>query len=327
MDELTTTTPTDDASTNPGKMDGNSDDDNSGNSGGPIDPLDNKPKETDKAPDPLRSVKHKIKSGGSEKELDYDELVKKAELADGAYSKFEESAKAKKEADAILAKIKSGKLEDLLDVVDLESLLNISSQIQETQLKLQGLSQEEIDDIIYRNEAEAAKQELQRIKDEQAQKERSAASQQAFTIIENEISDVLTEAKAQGIPLADLPDIGIQVVDELLGVLELITQAEKEGRRYEGRVPTAKDVFNKIKGQYDARANTYLSKHSPEKLLEMLTPEQRLGLRQASLDKLYGDTPRPGIQNQSQSNVSASQSTPKRMSVNEAFKHLENKFS
>lgn len=287
----------------------------------PVDPSESKPKE-DPKPDPLRAVKHKIKSNGKELELDYDELVRKAQLADGSYERLAESAKYKKEADEIRAKINSGKMEDLLDLIPLDHLLEISSQIQKTQLELQGLSQDEIDLMLYRQEAESAKAKLQQIEDEKVNSERETQSMRAFQIIEQEIVGVMEEAKAQGVPLADLPDIGIEVVDELLAVLTMVEEEEKAGRRYTGKVPTAKDAFEKIQSRYQSRLDTYLQKHSPDKLLSMLTPEQKKALRQASLDDLYGDTPRPGVQQRNELQAPASQSS-KPMSMNDYFKQKE----
>lgn len=318
MDDVTSTTPELDNDT---EISDNSADDNEGSSG-VIDPSESTPKEEPK-PDPLRATKHKIKSRGVEKELDYDEVIKRAELADAAYEKFEEGAAARKEAETIRKKILSGNIDELLDVVPLERLLEITSQIEKTRLELQGLSQDEIDDLLYRQEAEAAKAQLKQIEEEKANAEREAQSMKAFQIIEAEIGDVLEEAKAQGVPLADLPDVGIEVVDELLAVLTMIETEEKAGRQYRGKIPTAKEVFQQIQSRYQTRLDTYLQKHSPDKLLNMLTPEQKKALRQASLDTLYGDTPRPGIpERTSNVQVQASPSS-KRMTTEEYFKQKE----
>lgn len=324
MDDLDVSTPSSDSSTeisdNTESTETKQDD-----SSGIVDPLDKAPKEEPK-PDPLRATKHKIKANGKELELDYDTLLKKAELAEGSYERFENATKKEKEAEAIKKKILSGDIDELLDVIPLDRLLEITSQIEKTRLQLEGLSQEEIDAMLYRQEAEAAKAQLKKLEDDRIASEREAQSMQAFKIIESEILDVLDEAKKSGVPLADLPDVGVEVIDELLAVLTMVEEEERAGRRYSGKIPTAKDAFQKIQSRYQTRLDTYLQKHSPDKLLAMLTPEQQKALRQASLDNLYGNNPRPGIPERSESVQVQASPGPKRMTTDQYFKQKELSF-
>lgn len=303
--------------------------DNSADESGPIDPQDNEPPKEEPKPDPLRSVKHKIKSNGKEKELDYDELIKKAELADGAYYKFDETAKKEKEWQQKLSKLKEvtpENLDALLEYVPFEKLLDISSHIEKMKLEFQGYSKEQIDDYLERLDGQQAKKKLQEIEAEREEGVRRQRQAEAFQVIEKEIGDVLEEAKGLGYPIADLPGVGVEIIDEMLHVLQVYEEAQAKGEIYSGKIPTAKEIFEQIKTRYDSRLDTYLKKFSPEKLASVLTPEQSQALRQADLNKLYGNNPRPDFVPEFDQGQSTPSMPSKKMSVKQAFSQLDEKY-
>lgn len=319
MSELAQGTPTETA------ISDNSADPKLDSGSGPIDPSESsEPKPKAETPDPLRSVKHRIKSNGQELELDYDEVIQRAQKADGAHKLFEDGAKAKKEAEALLAKAKSGSLDDLIDLIGIDKLLEISSHVEKSRVELSQLTDEQIEDLLFKREAADNKAKLKQIEDERTRSEHEQRTAQAFQVVEREIGDALEDAKKMGIPLADLPDIGIEIVDEQLAILAAIEDAEKKGIQYTGKIPSAKEILAQINARYDARLGTYLSKHNTDTLMKLLTPEQLKSIRMADLDKLYGDTPRPGIQQAPQAQ-SASVPT-QRQTTNDYFKKLESKY-
>lgn len=244
---------------------------------------------------PYKGTKHKFKAGGRELEVDYDELIQKASLAEGANQKFSEAKALKQQFEDRLGKLSDADSEnwdEIIELLGVEKALKFASKVKENESYWSELSDEEREELVYRQQAEAALQELDALKGKQKQEAQQAASREAYAAINQEIGDALAEAKLNGVPLADLPDIALAVVDEMLAVLEEMEKAEKEGKKWSGKPPSAKDVVKKLGAQYDERSTTYIKKLSAKQLKSMLSPEQLAELRQEEIDSLYaGATP------------------------------------
>lgn len=261
------------------------------------------PKERPEAKDDSQP-KHKIKSKGKELELSLEEVLKRAELAEGADQTFKdakrerEEAKKEREANkAELARLErlrskdADPLPDLIDTVGLDRLLEIAGQLKEQERIWNGLTDAQRDQLLREHEGEEAKRRLSEYEQREKLTQEEQARNQAFDVINNEIAEALSSAKAQGIPLADLPDIGLEVVDAMVAVLDQIEDAEKRGIKYQGHVPSVPEIVAHVSERYSSRGKSYLAALDGKSLKSMLTPEQLKSLRQLEIDDLHGSHP------------------------------------
>lgn len=257
-----------------------------------------------KAPEePWRKAKHKYKAAGKEYEVDYDELVKRAEKSHGADERFRQASEKEKEILEVkkkLEKIKDPSQEDweeLIDLIGWDKAQKFADNLVWNQIKWKELSKEQQEAIQAKYEADAAKSELQRIKERDAQREAEAQRQQSMQIIQNEIDAVLEIGRKEGLPAADIPEIQEMIIDEMIAYLEAAEAAENQGKRMPAP-PSHEDVLRRIQDRYSERSDTYIKRLSVDGLKKLLTKEQLEGLRQAEIDQLYASTPKSGTTSQ-----------------------------
>lgn len=283
---------------------------------------------------PYKGTKHKIRAKGKDIEVDYDTLLSKASLAEGANEKFKEAKELKQAFEDRLGRLSNAEMEnwdEIIDLIGVEKALKFASTINEKQSYWNELSDEQREDLLFRHEAELAKQELESLKGKEKREAQERASREAYQAIDLEVSEALAEAKANGVPLSDFPDIALGVVDEMLMVLEQIEAEEKAGRKWNGKPPTAKDVVKRLQGQYEERSASYIKKLNAKQLKSMLSPEQLAELRQEELDTLYaGSSPNRMTSQESRIKQNASnyqnQNGPVRAKSNDFFKNMDEKY-
>lgn len=253
--------------------------------------------------EPWRKVKHKYKAAGQEHEVDYDELIKRAEKAHGSEKRFQEAAQKEKEIKARLEKLQDPNHEDwdeLIELIGFEKAKKFADKLVWDQIQWEELPEEKREALQAKQEAQRAKAELEKWKRSQAEKEAASQRQQAMSIIDNEIKSVLSKAKAEGLPVADIPEIEEMIIDEMIGYLEWMESEEKAGRPIRTPPPSHEDVLRKIQERHDQRSDVYLKRLPVETLKRMLTKEQLDGLRQAEIDSLYAPIPKSQGPKQSQ---------------------------
>lgn len=155
-------------------------------------------KELDK-PAPVQ--KHKIKVNGVEMELPLEEIIKRAQMAEGAHRKFEEAAKARREAEEKEAKLNKG-LKDLLKdrikqnpemLKDVEEFF--AEKIQEMQM-----SPEEKEKAQLKQQLEDYKRQEQERKQAEEQQQIAKMSEQVRADISTKIVKSLDESKLPKAP-------------------------------------------------------------------------------------------------------------------------------
>lgn len=287
-----------------------------------------------KPENPFKGTKHKYKAKGKEIEVDYETLLAKASLADGADLTFQEAKAFRREIEERLKGLSDPEREnfdEIVEVLGFEKALKFADTISQKKLEWQNLSEEERERLLERHEYEATKRQLDELKGKEAQQAKAQASQKAYEAINQEIGDALSEARANGIPLADLPDIAVAIVDEMLSVLEAIDAEERAGKKWSGKAPSAKDVVQKLQKQYEERSASYIKKLNAKSLRSMLTPEQLAELRQEEIETLYsGSTPqrmtKPVEGNPSQAQLNQNQQSPRAKTSNDWFKLQDERF-
>lgn len=260
---------------------------------------------------PFKGTKHKYKAMGREVEVDYDELIARASKADGADAKLRQAAELRKKTDADLShykkieerfnRLKDPSAEDFDDLVEImgeEKARKIAEKLVWKQIEWDELSPEKQDAIKEKRRADDAEKKLKSRDEQEAEKVRLVNQKKAYQIIDKEIGDAIAEAKADGISVADMPEMIEGVVDEMIAFLEYVEDCEEKGIRISRPPPSPKDVIRKLQSRYDDRSTAYLSRLPIDKIKSMLSKEQLAAIRQSEVDQLYAPIPKSGTQQQ-----------------------------
>lgn len=252
------------------------------------------PAEEENHLEPWRKVKHKFKAMGEVHEVDYDELVKRAEKAVGAEKRLAEAARKEKE---ILGKIDRLKtVDDFNEVVELlggderarpllEKFLWDKIKREEEEARLTPTEREAKREAEKaRREADEAKRKLEDLDRAAEEKNKAAVSQKANEIINAEIEDALAEAEKAGLSPEDVPYMVEQLIQGMLVHLEYLEDCEEAGIPPTKSPLSPRDVLRKIQDTETKRAQSWLKKLSAKDLKSILTPEQLESLRKAEIE-------------------------------------------
>ncbi len=258
------------------------------------------------AEEPWKTVKHKIKAAGKEQELSWDEIIKKAEKAEGADIRFREAAEKEKKAaekekeiDALKRKLNKAKdpsdedWNDLIDLIGFDKAKKFAQRLVWDQMKWEDMTDEQRELIQAKYDADQRKAKLKDYEEREAQRERDQLRQQSMAIIQKEIDDVLAKGRAEGLPVSDIPEIQELIVDEMIAYLEMMEEAEANGHKVPAP-PSHEDVLRTIQDRFNKRSDVYVKRLSVDALKTLLTKEQLEGLRQAEIDQLYAPIPNSG---------------------------------
>jgi Asp-tRNA(Asn)/Glu-tRNA(Gln) amidotransferase C subunit len=239
-------------------------------------------------------VKHKFKAMGEVHEVDYDELVKRAEKAVGAEKRLAEAARKEKE---ILGKIDRLKtVDDFNEVVDLlggderarpllEKFLwdKIKREEEEARLTPTERDAKRRAEQAER-EASEAKRKLEELDKAAEEKNKAAVSQKANEIINAEIEEAIAEAEKEGLSPEDVPYMVEQLIQGMLVHLEYLEDCEEAGIPPTKSPLSPRDVLRKIQDTDTKRAQSWLKKLSAKDLKSILSPEQLEDLRKSEIE-------------------------------------------
>jgi hypothetical protein len=262
----------------------------------PIDTESSQSESPDVDVNPFKGTKHKIKANGKELELDYEEVLKRAEKAEGADLKFQEAAQVKrqmKELESKLGKLSAADQDNFLEMIDIigwEKAQKFANTLVKKQVEWDELSEQQQAQILRDQEAEEAKAELASIRKREQDATAERAKSIALDLVDKDVGEALAYAKEQGLPVG--PKFAEQVVDELLAYLEYCEAEDEAGRKITVPPPTAVDVAKKILGQKTQNTQSFLKKLDAKSLRSMLSPEQLSELRQMQIDELHSPIPR-----------------------------------
>jgi DNA-binding ferritin-like protein (Dps family) len=285
------------------------------------------------APDTIpewKKVKHKYKAMGEEYEVDYDELVKRAEKGHGAEKRLAQASKVEKEAKARLEKLKDPQAEDfeeLIELIGFDKAKKFADKLVWEQIQWDEKSKDEQQRLIAQRRAEDAERQLQDIKSKAEESQKSQLQQQSMQVIDNEIKQVLDEGRKLGLSVADLPEVTELIIDEMLAYLEYVDQEEQAGRTVRSSPPSHADVLRKIQERYDIRSSAYTKRLSAEQLMKMLTKEQLSALRQQEIDQLYAPTRQGRSTPKAESDFQGRPKAQKVMRTEDFFKKMDEKYS
>lgn len=278
-----------------------------------------------------KKQKHKYKSNGQEVEVDYDELVKRAQKADGLDKRLAEVAKQEKTIKARLEKLKDPQADDfdeLIELIGFDKAKKFADKLVWDSIQWDELPEAEKKRRLAEQRAESAEEKLNRIESEKAEAEQKQISQQAMQVIDQEIKEVLAAAKLEGLSVADIPEATELIIDEMLAYLEYVETEEAAGRPIRNSPPTHMDVLRKIQEREDTRSSAYMKHLSVDQLKKVLSKEQLSALRQAEIDQLYAPTQRTGRapRDSSPTDGSSSSRKPQKTRTEDYFKKMDERY-
>lgn len=266
--------------------------------------------------EPWRKVKHRMKSLGEVEEIDYDELVKRAEKAMGSEKRLAEAARKEKEIQGKIDKMKT--VEDLNEIVDLmggeararpllEKFLWDKIQAEESEAKLSPTEREakkRADEA--EKKAKDAQDRLDAL-DKAAKEENTAASRnKANAIINNEINEAISLAEKEGLSPEDVPYMVEQLIENMLVHLEYLEDCEAADLAPTKSPLSPRDVLRKIQDKHSDRSRSWLKKLSAKDLQALLSSEQLDGLRRSEIEALT----QPSTQNRATSKQNKKSDAP-----------------
>jgi hypothetical protein len=249
--------------------------------------------------EPWRKVKHKFKAAGEVQEVEYDELIKRAEKAVGAEKRLAEAARKEKEIQQKLEKLQS--VETFEDVVDLfggderarelaERYIWSKIEAEEAEAKLTPAEKKARDAEKRAADAEKKLKDVETEKSRHAQEAQQAAANE---LINKEVDDAIAEAEAAGLSPEDVPRYLEELFDEMITHLEYLEDCEEAGIAPNKSPLSPKDVLRKIQDKHTTRQTSWLKRLTAKDLKGLLSPEQLEELRIAEVSNLV----QPSTQN------------------------------
>lgn len=222
-----------------------------------------------------KKVKHKVKVNGKEAEVDYDELVKRYQLAEAAEERFQSAAKMRQEADSIKQQLAEYETDPWAYMAKHGKDPYQAAE----QLLLRKLQWEQMSEEQRALEIEKQKRiELEKRIEDMTAKERQDALAKAETQAIKEIDDEISEA---------VTELGVKPTPALIAQIAATLLSYHEA----GKQVTAKEVVKRVRDQISTSAREMISSMSVEDLRAFLPKGHLDGLRKAAVDSALAQDP------------------------------------
>lgn len=276
----------------------------------------------------FKKYKHKLKVDKGELELDYDELIARAQKATAADKRMQHGTELAKRANSIIDSFRSNPKEAFKQ---LNAAPDVVRQFCEEYLlehiEYENLSKEE---KLYRAEKQRADSAEERLRQRDAESERAKFQQnkqEANQVIFAEIGEAL-----KSINRVPTPRLIARVAETLYAQLEVaVKELEAEyGKNvpeeaYLKRKPTAMSVVKSVDQETLKDVTEVLGSLPLEVILQVLPKSVLDGLRQAEVNKVLAQDP-AGSRKVSKPSAPRPEKN-RRVSMDDAFKEMEKRFS
>lgn len=157
------------------------------------------PEAKTEAPD-FKSTKHKVKFGGQEAEVDYDELVRGYQNAKESTRRYQEASQKLTEAQKVDQALANGDTKFLVEKLGPEKARKIFEDYLIEQMQYEQLPPAEKALRSERQKREALEKQIADSQQEQQQAERERVSQAAYEDLDREVGDALKAVGKQATP-------------------------------------------------------------------------------------------------------------------------------
>lgn len=278
------------------------------------------------APPDFRKLKHKVRVEDKDDEVDYDELVRGYQKARASDQRFQTAKQMMREVEAFkkdpFAALKSAG-------VDKAQIKQMAEQLLLEEIEWEALSPAEQRAIKAEHEAKSVKEELEKRTKAEKAKEREAAETQAVAEIDEEIGQAL---KAMG--RRPTPRLVARITETLIADYERQLQALRAEHGEElpedaysrlQRMPADRAVKH-VQREYVSDIAEYLASLPIDEVRKVLPKELLDGLRQADVAQVLAQDPAGSRKPKAEQPPRQSREKAKRMSSDEYFKKLEEKW-
>lgn len=157
-----------------------------------------KPEEAPQAePPPKVRVKYKANGQEVEEELDYETLSTRLARERGAYSKFEEAAKLRKEADSILKDFEEGMTRPEVFRKRLEAnLVKQGAKPEEARARVRDILAHSLGELLHEDDLSPEQRRLRELEEREAQRQQEDEDARAEAALEEHRAEVRERAKA-----------------------------------------------------------------------------------------------------------------------------------
>lgn len=255
----------------------------------------------------FKGTKHKLNIYGAEQELDYDEVIARAQKASAADERFRKASEMEKRLADLIESVKSGDHKALVRAFGKDAARKVAEDILKEEIEWASLSEAERRAIVAEQERDEIKTKYERDQESVRKQKMEAIENKVAQEVDMEIAEVLKSMKAK-----PTPRIIARIAEQMLAH----HQATKQHL-------SAKDAWSRVQRDLQQEIEDYLPLLEPTDARQRLPGEWLDRLRKSFVDDVTTLKPsRSTTQSDSQSSKKN-----RRMATEDFFKKLDDKFS
>lgn len=256
--------------------------------------------------EPWKQAKHKVKFGGQEREVSYDELIRDYQNAKESTRRYQEAARLAQEAQSVNQALEKGDVKFLVDKLGPQKARQMFENYLIEQMEYDELPEERKELLSERKRREELERKMKDIEERETRTRQEHLAAQAVAELDAEISDALKEAGKKANPRL---------------ALRIIEQIEANLKAKGERIP-AKEALKYATKSVTEDIGAYLADLTPEEAMSILPKSLVDSLMKAKVDRVL-DT-RTSARSKPAQSVARKDDAP--MTIEKKFAEMENKF-
>lgn len=256
--------------------------------------------------EPWKAAKHKVKFGGEEREVSYDELIRDYQNAKESTRRYQEAAKLSSEAQRVNQALEKGDINYLVDKLGPQKARQMFENYLIEQYEYEELPQERKELLSERRRREELERKMQELEEGSKKARQEELAQRAVAELDAEISEALAEAGKKA-----NPRLALRIIEQI----EASIKAKGE------RIP-AKQALQYAQRSMTEDIGAYLSDLSPEEAMSLLPKSLIDSLMKAKVDKVLDS--KNVMRNKPSAKESAKGDEP--MTIEKKFAEMEKRF-
>jgi hypothetical protein len=271
-------------------------------------PQNQAPKEATVSADqePWKQAKHKVKFGGQEREITYDELIRDYQNGKESTRRYQEAARLASEAQSVNQALEKGDVKFLVDKLGPQRARQMFENYLIEQMEYDELPEERKELLSERKRREELERKMKDIEERETRTRQEQLAAQAVAELDAEISDALREAGKKANPRL---------------ALRIIEQIEANLKAKGERIP-AKEALKYATRSVTEDIGSYLADLSPEEAMSILPKSLIDSLMKAKVDRV--------LDTRTSARSKPAQAAPRKddspMTIEKKFAEMENKF-
>jgi len=258
--------------------------------------------------EPWRKVGHKVKYGGQEVEVGYDELVRDYQNSKESTRRYQEASRLHSEAQTVNKALEQGDIKFLVGKLGAEKAKDLFENYLIEQMEYESLPQERKDLMSERQRREEAERRAKSYEDKENESKRDAQSRAEMERLDHEIADALEAAGK-----AKTPRLALRIIEQM----------EAKLRNGQERMSAKEALGYAQKGIQDDLTG-YLEDMSAEEAFKALPKAFIDRLLKANLDKVVGNRSNFRSKPAEASQPAVQYSKP--MTIEDKYKEMDTKF-